>query len=75
MVKQVTDSECGVDGDELTCRRRVCRETEDGIRWAWGKLGRASFPLGKEDSKEQLRRRVSLVDVCKCLRVTALGLT
>jgi hypothetical protein len=39
MVKQVTDSECGVDGDELTCRRRVCRETEDGIRWAWGKAG------------------------------------
>jgi hypothetical protein len=75
MLKQVTDSECGVDGDELTCWRRVCRETEDGIRWAWAELGQALFPLDKEDSKEQLRRRVSLVEMCKCLRVTALGLT
>jgi hypothetical protein len=39
------------------------------------KLGQASFPSGRASSKEKLRRRLSLVGVCRCLRDQALGLT
>lgn len=39
------------------------------------KLGRASFPLHKDSSKEKLRHGLSLVEVCRCLRVKTRELT
>lgn len=44
-------------------------------RWLRRKLGRASFPLHKDRSKAKLRHGLSLVKVCRCLRVKTLELT